>query len=290
MGGDSQLNGSGVGLVGLGNMGGAIARRLIGWPDGFTVHDVRPEAMDPFVGEGVHGAASLEELASRAAVISVVVLDDDQVRDVVGALLPVVAPGTVIAVHSTIQVETAIELAESAVPYDVPVLDAPITGGPFAAVEGRLAVMVGGDREAYERAKPVFKRWAELTLHLGAAGAGTRTKLARALLTFVGYSAAAEAQRLAEAAGVDLGKLAAVVRHSDGITGGPSAIMIRSTTEPVPVGDPLRPILEHTYGLGEKDLRLALALGESLGVDLPLARISLAGLAEGLGVPHLEQL
>jgi 3-hydroxyisobutyrate dehydrogenase-like beta-hydroxyacid dehydrogenase len=277
-----------VGLVGLGNIGGAMARRLVGWAGGFAVHDVRPEAMTEFADAGADTAASLEELAARASVISVVVLDDAQVRDVVTRLLPVVAPGTVIAVHSTVEVETAIALAELAAPRDVHVLDAPVSGGSIGAAEGQLAVMVGGERSAYERAKPVFTCWAGLTVHLGAAGAGTRAKLARNLLTFVGYTAAAEAQRLAEAAGVDLAKLAAVVRHSDGITGGPSAIMVRRTTEPLAPADPLRPIFEHSRSLGEKDLSLALGLGDSLGVDLPLARFALAGLAEALGVPHEE--
>jgi 3-hydroxyisobutyrate dehydrogenase-like beta-hydroxyacid dehydrogenase len=278
-----------AGMVGLGNIGGAMAERLVDWPGGFAVYDVRPEATEPFAAKGATAAASLRELGERAAVISVVVLDDAQVRGVVGELLSVVAPGTVIAIHSTIEVATAAELADRAAAYDVHVLDAPVSGGAMGAAEGRLAVMVGGERAAYERAKPVFSRWAALCVHLGEPGAGTRAKLARNLLTFVGYTAAAEAQRLAEAAGVDLGKLAAVVRHSDGITGGPSAVMIRPTTAPMAADDPLRPIFEHTAQLGEKDLTLALSLAESLGVQLPFTELARAGLAEGLGVPHEEQ-
>jgi len=275
-------------MIGLGNIGGAMARKLVGWPGGFTVYDVRAEAMEPFVTEGAYGASNLDDLGKRAEVISIVVLNDQQVTEVVEGLLPVVAPGTVIAIHSTIDVQTAVDLAERAAPHDVHVLDAPVSGGAIGAAEGRLAVMVGGERSAYERAKPVFSAWAALPLHMGPAGAGTRTKLARNLLTFVGYAAAAEASRLAAAAGVDLTKLAAVVRHSDGITGGPGAVMLRSSTDAYLATDPLRPIFEHTRELGEKDLSLALALGESLGVDLPFAQLAFAGLAEGLGVPHEE--
>jgi 3-hydroxyisobutyrate dehydrogenase-like beta-hydroxyacid dehydrogenase len=276
-------------MVGVGNIGAAMAQRLVDWPGGFTVYDVRAEAIEPLVAAGARGVGSLAELGEHAAVISIVVRDDAQVREVVDGLLPVVAPDSVLAIHSTIQVETAMELAEVAAKRDVHVIDAPVSGGAMGAADGRLAVMVGGDREAYERAKPVFSRWAALSVHLGPAGAGTRTKLARNLLTFVGYTAAAEAQRLAEAAGVDLSKLAAVVRHSDGITGGPSAVMIRPTTAPMAGDDPLRPIFEHTAELGEKDLSLALALGDALGVDLPFTSLALSGLAEGLGVPHQEK-
>jgi 3-hydroxyisobutyrate dehydrogenase-like beta-hydroxyacid dehydrogenase len=157
----------------------------------------------------------------------------------------------VVAVHSTIEPHTAAELAERAAVRGVHVLDAPVSGGAIGAAEGRLAVMVGGDRTAYEIAKPVFRAWAEVVVHLGPAGAGTRCKLARNLLTFAGFAAAAEASRLAEAAGIDLGKLAAVVRHSDAITGGPGAIMIRQSTAALDQADGLRSLFEHTRALGE---------------------------------------
>lgn len=276
-----------VGFIGLGNLGAAMAQRLLDRPEPLLVHDVRPEATVPFVEKGAR-SASLAELARDCSVISVVVLTDGQVREVVAELLEHAAEGTVVAVHSTIEPDTAAELAEQAATHGVHVLDAPVSGGALGAAEGRLAVMVGGDRAAYERAKPVFRAWAEVVVHLGRAGAGTRCKLARNLLTFAGFAAAAEADRLAEAAGIDLRKLAAVVRHSDSITGGPSAIMLRPSTAPLEPDDGLRPIFEHTRALGEKDLAQALALGGQLGVDLPFAELALSSLAVGLGVPHEE--
>jgi 3-hydroxyisobutyrate dehydrogenase-like beta-hydroxyacid dehydrogenase len=104
------------------------------------------------------------------------------------------------------------------------------------------------------------------------------------LLQFVAYSAAAEAQRLAEAAGIDLLELAKVVRHSDRTTGGPGAIMLRDTTGPLSKDDPLFGILDHTRELGEKDLGLALELGRALGVDLPFATLALGRFGAGLGL------
>jgi 3-hydroxyisobutyrate dehydrogenase-like beta-hydroxyacid dehydrogenase len=276
-----------VGFVGLGNIGAAMAARLVDWPDGLVVHDLRPEAAEPLVAQGAAFAAALDGFA-HCEVVSVVVLTDAQVRTVVDGLLPHLARGAVVALHSTIETGTAAELAARALEVGVHVLDAPVSGGAIGAAEGKLAAMVGGDREAYEKAKPVFQRWASLVVHLGPAGAGTQAKIARNLLTFAGFAAAAEAQSLAEACGIDLGKLAAVVRHSDGITGGPGAVMIRRTTEPLADDDGLRPIFEHTRTLGEKDLALALALGESLDLDLPFARLALDHLAAGLGVPHEE--
>ena len=111
-------------------------------------------------------------------------------------------------------------------------------------------------------------------------------KLARNMLTYIGFAAACEAQKLAEAAGIDLQKLGQVVRHSDAQSGGPGAIMVRDDTKPLQPDHFLHDMFIHTRGLAEKDLGLALALGEATGVDLPLAEIALRDLAAGLGVPH----
>jgi 3-hydroxyisobutyrate dehydrogenase-like beta-hydroxyacid dehydrogenase len=273
-----------VGFVGLGQIGAPMAQHLVGWPGGLTVFDVRPEAMAPLVDAGAAAAASVAEVGARSDLVSLMVLDDDQVRDVVGELLTTARPGTTIAIHSTIRAETAEQLAAGAAGAGVAIVDAPVSGGFVGAHDGRLAVMVGGDRDAYERLAEPFGCFAEVLVHAGPVGAGTRAKLARNLITFVGYTAAAEAQRLAEAAGIDLRKLARVVRHSDAVTGGPGAIMLRDTTAPIDPGDDWYDTLVHTRGLGEKDLALALELGDQLGVDLPLARIALDRFGPGLGV------
>ncbi|WP_369028569.1 NAD-binding protein, partial [Nocardia farcinica] len=109
----------------------------------------------------------------------------------------------------------------------------------------------------------------------------TRMKLARNLLHFVAFTAATEAQRLAEAAGLDLTTLGKVVRHSDAVTGGPGAIMLRDRTGPIAEGDFWLPIMSHVRGLGDKDLALALDLGKRLGIDLPLAALAREHLGPG---------
>jgi 3-hydroxyisobutyrate dehydrogenase-like beta-hydroxyacid dehydrogenase len=277
-----------LGYVGLGSMGAPMAMRLVSWPGGLTVYDVRDEVMVPFADAGAIVAAGLEQVAA-ADLISITVLDDAQVREVVSALAPHVAPGTVIAIHSTIADTTAEELAADLAPHGIHVIDAPVSGGAGAAQKGELATMVGAPREVYERIKPVFKQWASLVIHAGEPGAGTRMKLARNMLTFTGFAAACEAMRLAERSGLDLQALGRVVRHTDALTMGPGAIMIRDNTHEIDPGHWLYDTFTHTRGLGEKDLNLALALGDSLDVDLPLARIALRNLAAGLGVPHREE-
>ena len=274
-----------LGYIGLGNMGAPMAKRLVDWPGGVTVFDVRTEAMTPLAEAGATLADSLADVAA-ADIISVTVLNDEQVRDVVGELAVNAKPGTVIAIHSTISPDTAVELAERLAPQGIHVIDAPVSGGGGAAEKGELATMVGADREVYERIKPAFKQWASMVIHAGQPGAGTRMKLARNMLTFTSYAAACEAMKLAEAAGIDLQALGRVVRHTDALTSGAGAIMVREDMTQLGPDHWLHDAFTHTRGLGEKDLSLALALGEAVDVDLPLAEVALERLADGLGVPH----
>jgi len=275
-----------LGYIGLGNMGAPMAKRLVDWPGGVTVFDLRTEAMTPLAEAGAGVADSVADVGAKADIISITVLDDAQVRQVVAELVTTAKPGTVIAIHSTIADTTAAELAEELKPQGIHVVDAPVSGGGGAADKGQLATMVGADRAVYEQIKPAFKQWASLVIHAGEPGAGTRMKLARNMLTFTAYAAAGEAMRLAEASGLDLQALGRVVRHTDALTGGPGAIMFRDTTAVLQPDDFLYQPLSHTRGLGEKDLSLALGLGQATGVNLPLAEVALAELAAGLGVPH----
>ncbi|MGW0047576.1 NAD(P)-dependent oxidoreductase [Nocardia cyriacigeorgica] len=275
-----------IGFIGLGSMGAPMAKRLLDWPGGLTVCDMRAEAVTPFTDAGAESASSAAELAAKCAVISVVVVDDAQVRQVVGELLETAAPGTTVAVHSTISDSTAVELAARCAEHGVELVDAPVSGGAPGANRGALAVMVGGSETAFARVREPFGCFGDLIVHAGPVGAGTRMKLARNLLHFVAFTAATEAQRLAEAAGLDLTTLGKVVRHSDAVTGGPGAIMLRDRTGPIAEGDFWLPIMSHVRGLGDKDLALALDLGKRLGIDLPLAALAREHLGPGLGVPQ----
>ncbi|MFV9632208.1 NAD(P)-dependent oxidoreductase [Mycobacterium neumannii] len=277
-----------LGYIGLGNQGAPMAKRLVDWPGGLVVFDVRTEAMTPLVELGANVADSVADVA-KADIISVTVLNDGQVRDVVGQLGEYAAPGTVIAIHSTIEPDTAGELAEQLRGKGIHIVDAPVSGGAGAADKGELAVMVGADDEAFAKVKPVFKKWASLVVRAGEPGAGTRMKLARNMLTFIGFAASCEAMRLAEAAGLDLQKLGRVVRHSDAHSGGPGAIIVRDDMSDLTPDHWLYDMFTHTRGLAEKDLSLALALGEATGTELPLAEIALQNLAAGLGVPHTKE-
>ncbi|MEZ0580781.1 NAD(P)-dependent oxidoreductase [Nocardioides sp. MH1] len=266
-----------VGFVGLGNIGRPMALRLAAAEDiELWVYDVMPDPVAELTAAGARAGGSVGELAAAVDVVCVMVRDDDQVR----AVADEVGESAVLVLHSTVAPGTSAELAARG----LTVLDAPVSGGPMGAADGSLAIMVGGEDEAFAAARPALEAMGSKVVHAGPLGAGTRMKLARNLIHFVAFTAVTEAQRLAEAAGLDLVALGEVVRHTDAITGGPGAIMYRDTTAPIAPDDFWHGVFDHVRALGEKDLGFAIALADELGVDVPLAREALPRLGKGLGL------
>jgi 3-hydroxyisobutyrate dehydrogenase len=266
-----------VGFVGLGNIGRPMALRLAG-PFDLKVYDVVSEPVTELVAAGATPAGSVAEVAD-VDVLCVMVRDDDQVRSVAAEVLATGAR-PVLVVHSTVAPSTPVELEA----MGLRVLDAPVSGGPMGATDGSLAIMVGGDAAAYAAAAPILDRMGAKVVHAGPVGAGIRMKLARNLIHFVAFTAVTEAQRLAEASGLDLVALGDVVRHTDAITGGAGAIMYRDTTAALDRDDFWYGVFDHVRALGEKDLSFAIELAGTLGVDVPLAQLSRERLAKGLGL------
>ena len=273
-----------VGFVGLGNIGRPMALRLAASDLPLVVYDVAPEPLAELAAAGAKVADDVAGLARESDVVCVMVRDDEQVRDVLAQVLAGADGPRTVVVHSTVAPQTPAALAALAAPHGVLLLDAPVSGGAMGAADGTLAILVGGTDEAFESARPALEVMGSKVVHAGPVGAGTRFKLARNLMHFVAFTAATEAQRLAEAAGLSLKDLGDVVRHTDAVTGGPGAIMHRETTAPLEPDDFWHGVMSHVVALGEKDLGFALDLADELGVDVPLARRARADLAKGLGL------
>ena len=282
-----------TGFVGLGNIGKPMALRLAADENvDLQVFDVDPEPVGELVAAGAAEAPSLGAMGNWADVICVMVRDDDQVRAVLAEVLADLksrndfVPVSFV-IHSTVAPTTPAELVSEVMAvcgFAVEIIDAPVSGGPMGAAGGSLAIMVGASDEGFKAVEPVLSAMGSKIVHTGELGSGTRFKLARNLLHFVSFTAATEAARLAEAAGLDLVVLGDVVRHTDAITGGPGAILHRDTTASIPNGDFWEGVLTHVRDLGEKDLGFAIALAEQLDVDVPLSRIALDRLGPGLGL------
>ncbi len=277
-----------IGFIGLGNIGKPMALRLAAVADehglSLGVFDVMPEPLAELEAAGASVATSVAALAGDVDVLCVMVRDDDQVRDVLGQALGSARDGLVVVVHSTVAPSTPRQLEITAAQHGVRLVDAPVSGGAMGAAAGTLAIMVGGSEEAYAAARPALDAMGSKVVHAGPIGSGTAFKLARNMLHFISFTAVTEAQRLAEAAGLDLRALGDVVRHTDAITGGAGAIMHRETAAPIAADDFWHGVFTHVADLGEKDLRFATELAGSLGVDTPLAELALHRLRTGLGL------
>ena len=256
-----------VGVVGLGQIGSGLVRGLVGGGHSVFVHDVRPEAAEQF-GETVTWRATLAELGAGVEVLLVAVVNDQQVTDVLTEALPAMRAGTNVAVVSTISIPTLERVTELASERGVGVVDCGVTGGPAAAAQSQLVSMVGGADECFEAVKPALEAFSSVVLRMGDLGSGMRAKLARQVVQFGSWLACFEAQRIAEAAGVDLQRLAQAIKAGDATTGGAAALMFRRTTAPWSDADDagLVGAMRTAAGLARKDVVAAGDLAGELGL------------------------
>jgi 3-hydroxyisobutyrate dehydrogenase-like beta-hydroxyacid dehydrogenase len=289
---DAAGGGLSAGVIGLGDIGRGLADNLVGAGLDTTVCDIRPEAAEPYR-DRARVAASPGELARHSDAVLIAVINDAQVRSVLEGDHGVFAharPGTSVVIVSTIATATVTELHAAGSAYGVTIVDCGVSGGPSAAASGELVCMVGGSADDVERVRPVLNAFSCLVLHMGPHGAGLAAKLARNLVTYGSWLAAFEAQELAEAAGIDLLKLGQAIKESDKRIGGASTLMFRTTAAPWPPdADPgLVTAMRNGSLLAHKDLAAALALGDELGVPLPLATLTAARCDDifGLGQPE----
>lgn len=267
-----------VGVIGLGDIGDGVARSMVraGFP--LVVCDVRSEVTERYR-DTATVAGSPADLARRSDVVVVAVVNDDQVHAVLSGpdgALAAARPGASVVVVSTISTGCVQSIGAEAASAGVAVVDCGVSGGPSAAAAGELVCMVGGDAESIERVRPVLDALGSLVVHMGPFGAGLMAKLARNLVQYGSWLAAYEGQRLAEAGGIELARLAQVIKASDARIGGVSTLMFRSTVAPFTGTDDkgLVTAMRSAAALAHKDLRAALEVAGSLGVDLPLATMT----------------
>jgi 3-hydroxyisobutyrate dehydrogenase len=205
-----------IGIVGVGNMGGAIARSILRNEFQLNVFDVRAEAVEELVALGGKAASSLEELAASSDVISVVVVSDDQVREVGATLINHARAGTAILVHSTVRPSTVVELGESAAEKGVQVLDVAVNGGNEKASRGTLTLMIGGDEGTARRLWPLFAAFGADILYMGPTGSGVVAKLINNLIALGSYALQLEGMRLGAAYGLEEDTITTAVIASQG--------------------------------------------------------------------------
>jgi 3-hydroxyisobutyrate dehydrogenase-like beta-hydroxyacid dehydrogenase len=206
-----------LGFIGLGNMGSRIVHRLLDQGYQLSVYDLNPARARAVAAKGGIVAKSIPELAGTVDVVLSCLTNDEAVRSVYTGEEGVYAgarPGTVALEMSTISPNTSREMHRLGTRAGIQLLDVAISGSTPAVDRGTLTLLVGGDRDLFHAAEPIFRAIAKQYFLLGAAGSGTAMKLVVNTLLGVGMQAIAEAVALGKAIGLDRERLLDVLSQT----------------------------------------------------------------------------
>jgi 3-hydroxyisobutyrate dehydrogenase len=208
-----------VGFIGLGNMGMPMAQNLLKAAYEVTGFDLNAQATELLAANGGTSANSVADACKAAEVVITMLPAGEQVRDVyLGAdgVLASVAPGTLLIDSSTIDVQTARDVAQAAQDKGLAMADAPVSGGVTGAEAATLTFMVGGSDDAFERARPVLEKMGKTIVHAGGPGNGQAAKICNNMILGASMIVVCEAFLLAEKLGLDAQKLFDISSKSSG--------------------------------------------------------------------------
>ena len=271
-----------IGFVGLGIMGRPMARNLLkaGYP--LVVFDLNKDAMEDLVKAGALTARSSKEVAERADVIITMLPDSPEVKEVIlgkDGVIEGVRRDSVVIDMSSINPLVTQEIARALNGKGVKMLDAPVSGGETGAIQGTLAIMVGGEKKVFEDSLEIFRAMGKNTVHVGEIGAGGYVKLVNQIIVALNIASVGEAFCLGVKAGLDPQVIYQAIR------GGLAGSQVLETKAPMIFGRNFKPGFK--IKLHQKDLQNALSTAKDLGVPLPLSsfvqQIFVSLLTEGRG-------
>lgn len=252
-----------IGYVGLGNMGGALARRLqLSHP--LFVFDLNPAGVQGLVEKGAIACASPADLASRCDVIFLCLPTSDNVREAIfgkDGLSAGIRPQTLIVDQTTGDPIATRAMAADLARMGVDLIDAPVSGGAMGAQAGTISIMVGANQLQYQRAQPLLAAISSQVAHAGGVGAGQVMKLVNNLLSGAQRLLSLEAVALAAKNGIEPQTACDIL-----LAGGAKNAFIEKFLAPQIIKGKLD--VGFTLGLMHKDMRLACQLGSASGVPL----------------------
>ncbi len=283
-----------VGLIGLGIMGAPMARNLLkaGFP--LNVATRTPGKAEKFAVDNlslgkVNVVQTPAQVAAASEAIITMVTDSPDVVAVArgeSGIFSTAKPGSIIIDMSTISPQVTRELAAEAKAKGLSWIDAPVSGGEKGAIEGTLTIMIGGDAEALERARPVLAAMGKRITHFGPAGNGQSAKLCNQIMTAVNLLSVCEALTFGAKAGLDLATL------HQALTGGAANSWALEVLGKKMIDRDFKPAF--MVRLQQKDLRLVLDAADSNHTPLPAASLAhqlLAAVeAEGRGDDGTQSL
>ena len=265
---ESINNMSEIGFVGLGIMGKPMVRNLMKAGHSLTVFDVVGAAVDEMAAAGAARGESSSDVAVRTDIIITMLPDGPQVEEAVlgpGGVLEGARAGSTVVDMSSISPMVSQKFGAACAAKGVDFLDAPVSGGEPKAIDGTLAIMVGGKKEVFDKMEPVLKAMGSSVTLTGAVGAGNVTKLANQIMVACNIAAMGEALVLATKAGLDPEAVFNAVK------GGLAGSTVLNAKAPMVIGRNFKPGFR--IKLHQKDLRNALLAGESLKAPLPLTSL-----------------
>ncbi|MDP9057382.1 MAG: NAD(P)-dependent oxidoreductase [Pseudomonadota bacterium] len=262
---DSKL----VSMIGLGVMGGPIARHIARAGHRLTIYSRGPQRLDAWRGAHpdltITAASSPAEAAATADMVITCVGNDDDLAEVVlgpqGAF-STLQPGSIFVDHTTVSARIARQIAVEARDLRIHCVDAPMTGSQVGAENATLTLMCGGRADAIEAARPVMQAYSQRIVHVGKAGAGQSCKMANQICIAGAIAGVAEALRLAQAAHLDLDKVFEAISHG--------------AAQSWQLDNRWQTMAQDRFDFGfaidwmRKDLGLALDEGRGLGLSLPI--------------------
>jgi 2-hydroxy-3-oxopropionate reductase len=258
-----------VGFIGLGIMGKPMSRNLIRAGHQLVVYDIVPSLVAEMAASGAAPGESAKDVAGRSQVTITMVPDGLEVEAAIlgpGGALEGANSGSIIVDMSSISPIVAQTVGAACTAKGVEFLDAPVSGGEPKAIDGTLAVMVGGKQDVFDKVMPLFQAMGSSATLTGPIGAGNVTKLANQMMVAVNIAAMGEALVLATKAGLD----PEVVFNA--VKGGLAGSAVLNAKAPMVIARNFKPGFR--IRLHQKDLRNALAAAESMKVSLPFTSMA----------------
>lgn len=271
-----------IGFIGLGIMGKPMAKNLLKAGYSIVAYDLNKDAVEDVVKAGALGASSSKEAAGKAEVIITMLPDSPDVKEVIlgkDGVLEGIKPGSIVIDMSSINPLVSQEIEKELRKKGVEMLDAPVSGGETGAIQGTLAIMVGGKEKVFNESVEIFKAVGKNIVHVGTIGAGGFVKLVNQIIVAVNIAAVGEAFTLGTKAGLDPQVIHQAIR------GGLAGSSVLETKAPMMFARNFKPGFK--IRLHHKDLQNALSTAKDLGVPLPLSsfvqQIILSLMTEGRG-------
>ena len=258
-----------IGFIGLGIMGKPMAKNLLKAGHELVVFDRHRENIASLEAAGAKAAASSADAASRVSLVITMLPNSPHVKAAVcgeGGVLEGAKPGTILIDMSSIAPLASQELEKACAARGVRMIDAPVSGGEPRAIDGTLAIMVGGDMKVFEEATPILLGMGSTAVYCGAIGAGNTTKLANQIVVGLNIAAVAEAFTLVKKAGVDPRMVFEAIR------GGLAGSAVMDAKAPMMIAGNFK--AGFRIDLHIKDLANALDTGHEAGAPLPLTSLA----------------